>query len=534
MYSECLPFARIPHTTKLFNDFLHDFDRVKSFYACPPRSSEWLRDDSSRLSFDPQRRALVADILERQNRRFGAGPKTLHSIDRLRRGALAAVTGQQVGFLGGPLFSILKALSAVRLAHQAERAGVECVPVFWLATEDHDFDEIKTAVVQDKDGRLHTLCLDADHQPGAAVRTVILPESVTGTIEHIAQLLGDPDISNLLRDAYRPGLTVGDAFARLFTALFADFGVIVLDASDVALHQIAAPLYCSSIRHAEELDASLLERGKELQSAGYHEQVKVTPSSTVLFGTIDGARLPIHLANGSFLLGNEKLGIEQLVSRINEEPGSFSPNVLLRPVVQDFLLPTLAYIGGPAEVAYFAQAEVVYRILAGRVTPVLPRFSSTVIDPRARRILQRYGLSLPDMFEGPEHVTELIASQSLPSDLQSAFEDVNQKLQQALASIVAPLKVLDPTLVEASERAGNKMLYQLEHLRKRAASAELRSSDIVSRHAAHLNSSLFPHKDLQERVITGISFVGRFGLSLLTSLYEAAQQECLDHQVLYM
>lgn len=534
MNSECLPFSRIPHTSKLFNDYLHDFSRVSAFYARSPHPSEWIAEESTRINYDPQRRALVADVLERQNRRFGAGQKTLDSIDRLRRGALAAVTGQQVGFLGGPLFSILKALSSVRLADQAKRAGIDCIPVFWLATEDHDFDEIKTAVVQDNDGALHSATLEAEHMPGSAVRTVLLPESMTGVIDQIAGLLGDSETGNLLREAYRPGMTVGDAFARLFTALFADFGVIMLDASDPELHQIAAPLYCEAIRHARDLDEALLARGKELLSAGYHEQVKVTPSSTLLFGTVDGARTPIHITNGLFALGNSKLSADELLVRINAEPSSFSPNVLLRPVVQDFLLPTLAYSGGPAEVAYFAQAAVAYETLAGRITPVLPRFSATIVDPRAQRLLEQYRLSLPDMFEGPEHISELIASRSLPLDLQSAFEHAGQHLEKALVDVSAPLKVLDPTLLEAAERAGRKMRYQLGRLQKRAAAAELRRSGVVSRHAAHLNSALFPHKDLQERVITGISFIARFGPSLLTSLYDAAQQECLDHQVLYM
>ena len=534
MYSECLPFARIPHTSKLFNDYLHDFQQVASFYPRPPHPAEWLQDEASRVSYDPQRRAALADVLEAQNRRFGAGQKTLESLDRFRRGALASVTGQQVGFLGGPLFSILKALSAVRLADHARGANIDCVPVFWLATEDHDFEEIKSAVIQDADGGLHTVSLDAEHRPGAAVRTVVLPESITDSIEHVAQLLGDAETGNLIREAYRPGVTVGDAFAFLFTKLFAEFGVIMLDASDPALHRLAAPLYREAIRHARDIDALLLERGKQLHSAGYHEQVKVTPSSTLLFGTVDGARIPIHLSNGKFVIGSESLTAEELELRIQTDPASFSPNVLLRPVVQDYLLPTLAYSGGPAEVAYFAQAAVVYESLAGRVTPVLPRFSATVIDPRARRILDRYKISLLDIFEGPDHTSELLASRSLPSDLKSAFAHAGDLLKEALTEVAAPLKILDPTLVEASERAGSKMRFQLERLHKRAASAELRRSEIVARQASHLNSSLFPNKDLQERVIAGISFVARFGTPLLDTLYEAAQQECLDHQVIYM
>jgi bacillithiol biosynthesis cysteine-adding enzyme BshC len=534
VYSECLSFARIPHTSKLFCDFLYDFDRVRRFYARPPHASEWLREEAGRVSYDPQRRARIADILETQNRRFGASAKVLDSIERFRRGALAAVTGQQVGFLGGPLFSILKALTAVRVSEQATHAGVDCVPIFWLATEDHDFEEIRSAVVQDPDGKLHTISLDAEHKPGAPVRDVRLPDTIGELIDGVVKLLGDSEAGEFVREAYRPGETVGTAFARLFARLFAEFGVIMLDASDPALHEIAAPLYIEAIRKAPVLDKLLLERGRELQSGGYHEQVKVTPASTLLFGTVDGMRVPTHLADGGFMLGDEKLDVETLISRISKQPNQFSPNVLLRPVVQDFLLPTLAYSGGPAEVAYFAQADVVYETLLGRTTPILPRFSATIVDPRAKRILDKYGLSLTDLFGGPEHIQELMAARSLPSDMQAAFDNATAVAAQSLADITEALKVLDPTLVRASARAGNRMRYELERLRKRAANAELRRSETNARHAAHLNSALLPHKQLQERVIAGISFVARFGPSLLHSLYEAAQRDCLDHQIVYM
>jgi bacillithiol synthase len=532
--SECLPFTKIPHTTRLFTDFLYDPGRVKSFYSHPPHVSDWLKDESTRVRYDGERRAAVAAILERQNRQFGASAKVFDSIQRFRRGAVAAVTGQQVGFLGGPLFSILKALSAVRLAEQANELGMDCVPVFWLATDDHDFEEIRSAVVQDSNGGLHTLSLDNEHLPGAPMRDVRLDEGVTPIVNNVAGLVGNPEVAGILRQAYRPGETVGSAFARLFTILFAEYGVIMLDASDPELHRIAAPVYAQAISNAQELNAALLARGKELQGAGYHEQVKVTPSSTLLFGMADGARVPIHRSNGTFIVKDERLSADELAARVAANPDRFSANVLLRPIVQDFLLPTIAYVGGPAEIAYFAQAAVVYERILGRRTPVLPRFSATLVDARATRILQQYGMDITDLFHGPEHVSQLIASRSLPADLQTAFEDGTQLLERAIEGLTEPLRKLDPTLLGSATRAGNKMRHSLERLRKRAAAAELRRSEIIARHAAHLNASLFPHKDLQERVIAGISFAARYGESLLPVLYDAAQKDCLDHQVIFM
>lgn len=541
MQSGCLSFSAIPHTTKLFNDFLHDFPRVSSFYGIPAAfshkgfpsiSPSWLIDESKRVKYGDERRRLVADVLEGQNRSFGASPKALENIRRFREGASVAVTGQQVGFLGGPLFSILKAITAVRLAVEATKAGAECVPVFWLATEDHDFEEIRKAVVQDAEGSLHNVVLEAELLPGAPMSGARLTDAIVPVIEEVARLLGDSEASQFVREAYEPGQTVGTAFARLFARLFAEFGVVLLDASDPELHRVAAPIYKEAAIQAESLEAALVERGKALHAAGYHEQVKVASFSTLLFGIKGGARMPIHRENGSFILGGEKLTREELLARVDSDPAQFSANVLLRPVVQDFLLPTLAYSGGPAEVAYFAQAAVVYERLLGRVTPVVPRFSATLVDARAQRLLKKYDLSLADVLHGPEHTLELIAERSLPSDLQKSFDDAANVVDEALAKLMKPIQTLDPTLQGAAKRAGNKMRYQLNRLRMRAANAEVRQNEIIARHAAHLSTSLFPHKQMQERVIAGVSFLARYGPGLLHTLYACTERGCPEHQVI--
>jgi bacillithiol biosynthesis cysteine-adding enzyme BshC len=323
----------------------------------------------------------------------------------------------------------------------------------------------------------------------------------------------------------------------LFARLFADWGVILLDASDPELHRVAEPIYHAAIERAGELDDSLLARGKELESAGYHQQVKVTPSSTLLFTLKNGARVPVHRrANGShsidYLIGEDVFPQPELLRRITSAPQHFSANVLLRPVVQDFLLPTLAYTGGAAEVAYFAQAAVVYRALLGRVTPVIPRFSATIVEPKPKVLLDRYGLALLELFQGPEPLRQTLAAHALPQELQSAFDHAGVSLQQSLTAIRDSLARLDKTLVEAADNAGSKMHHQLEQLRARAARAELRQSEVLDRQAALLSNALYPNKTLQEREIAGIYFISRHGTDLLRQLYEFIHTDCLDHQII--
>jgi bacillithiol biosynthesis cysteine-adding enzyme BshC len=309
---------------------------------------------------------------------------------------------------------------------------------------------------------------------------------------------------------------------------------VLLDASDPELHQIAQPVYRAAVIGAEEIDNALLARGKELRAAGYHEQVKVTPSSTLLFEKRKGAREVIHRRDGGFIIGHDRVAQDELLAQIAAEPQRFSANVLLRPVVQDFLLPTIAYTGGPAEVAYFAQAAVVYEEVLGRVTPVLPRFSATLVDARAQRLLAKYRVSLPNLFHGPEAFRELLALRSIPGELDGDFTQAEEAVQASVAKVGASLEKLDPSLVEAAGRAGSKMLYQLRRLRARAGKAQLRRNEEVIRHADWLSSVLFPNKSLQEREIAGVSFLARHGRELLPRLYEAAKSDCPDHQIIHL
>jgi len=537
--SECLPFSQIPHTTRIFRDFLSGYPKVQQFYPRSAYFDEWFKDEVSTLRYDPERRQRVSAILERQNRSWGASEKTVENIARLRAGASAVVTGQQVGLFGGPLFSIFKALSAVKLADHATRSGIDCVPVFWLATEDHDLAEVNQVAIPGPDFSLQNLTAAVVGVQDAPVGTLRLDAEIQAVVEVAAGLLGPSEISDFLREAYRPDETLGSGFARLFAQLFADWGVILLDAADPELHSIAEPIYRTAVERAAGLDEALLARGTALEAAGYHQQVKVTPSSTLLFTLRNGARVPVHHrvnGNGStdFVIEEERLSQTELLSRVASSPQSFSGNALLRPVIQDYLLPTLTYIGGSAEVAYFAQAAVVYEALLGRVTPIVPRFSATILDAKPTMLLERYGLRLPDLFPGPEALRELMASRTLPKELQLAFDQAESSLEKSMAAITEGLAKLDSTLVDSATNAASKMQYQFGQLRSKAARAELRQTEVLTRKADFLSNLLYPNKALQEREIAGAYFLARHGMEFLRDVYETIRPDCLDHQIITM
>jgi bacillithiol biosynthesis cysteine-adding enzyme BshC len=524
--TECLPFSSIPHTGRLFDDYLNAFDRVKQFYARPPLSQDWWADEIQKIQYPAERRQAVAAILERQNREFGAGAKTLANIQRLRDGSAAVVTGQQVGLFGGPLFCILKALTAVIMA---EKAGA--VPVFWMATEDHDLEEVNTVKLPAGD-HLKKFTVNVPHREGAPVGTIEFTDEIAAAVQQVEAIFGKSEISELLAASYRKSETFGTAFARFYTKVFSDLGVIFLNPLDPELHRIAQPVFRAALEKSEEINHALLERNKELEAAGYVAQVKVTPSHTLCFYYDDGARTPVKHYDKEFFVSERKLAAAELIKETERCPERFSANVLLRPVVQDYLLPTLCYIGGPAEVAYFAQIEVVYRKLAGRLTPIVPRIFATLIEPRQAKLMDRYQLSLPDLFNAPEKTRELVGSRALPESILKSFDQAAEHVEQALSLIQGPLEKLDKTLVDAAENAGTKMRYQLQTIRDKAARAETRKNSEVMQHADELVTALYPNKDLQEREVGAVYFLLKYGLSVVEQIKAAVQTGCGEHQVI--
>jgi bacillithiol synthase len=540
--SQCIAFSRIPHTSRLFDDYLHNFEKVNQFYARPPFSRDWWQDEITKIQYPAERRQRVAAILERQNREFGAGEKTLANIERLRQGAPALVTGQQVGLFGGPLFTILKAVTAVKFAEE-----VNAVPVFWLATEDHDYEEISSVNFPAGD-HLQKFTVNVPHAEGAPVGTVVFTDEITAAVAQVEAIAGRSEISEMLAAGYRKGETFGTAFAKFYARALADLGIVFLNPIDPELHRIAQPVYRAALERAEEINQALLKRNDELEAAGYHAQVNVTPSHTLCFYFENGVRTPVRqqgaftpesaksalsgIPVSEFLIGERKLSAAELLEETERCPERFSANVLLRPIVQDHLLPTLAYFGGPAEIAYFAQIEVVYRKLAGRLTPILPRIFATLLEPRHAKLLDRYQLDLTDLFAGPEKFRELVASRALPESILKSFDSAAEHLEQSLSSIRQPLEKLDKTLVDAAENAGSKMRYQLQGLRDKAARAEARKNGEVLHHAEELITALYPNKELQEREIGSAYFLLKYGTEILNQIRTQARSGCGEHQVI--
>jgi bacillithiol biosynthesis cysteine-adding enzyme BshC len=504
---------QLPHTTKLFRDYVTDFPKLSSFYSHPPDLIQ-VAIEAKKIQFPAERRRKITDILRAQNGQFGGSAKTQQNLDRLANGAVAIVSGQQVGLFGGPAFSLYKALSAIHTARQLSEDGIDAVPVFWMATEDHDVDEVRHATFF-AGGKLHRLELPKPAMADVPVGRVLLGTEITDLVQFASSLLSGPDSSSLaeiLQLAYTPTATYGGAFAQLFASIFTDEGLILLDPLDERLHRVAAPILRQALEQRDELNALLLARGKDLEHAGYAAQVNVTSRSTVVFSMEDGQRKVISTANGdSFSSGRHTASRDEWLQKLENYPELFSPNALFRPVVQDFLLPTAAYFGGPAEIAYYAQSQVLYEKLLGRMPVILPRADFTLVDPKAVRILNRYHLEVEDVWQGRQTLRKRMYRENLPKKLTRQFNSTLRRMETSTKKLHGAIAKVDPTIQGAIARAEKRIRYQIEKLREKTGASLDRHDKLVEQQEQFLENLLYPEKRLQSRDLCFLPFLSRWG-----------------------
>lgn len=532
MSCSCLRHTELPHTSKLFSDLVYHFDRVRGFYHYPPLSPDSFTAAAKQVRLDPQHRAKLVDALSRQN--ATAEPTVQRNLDRLSRpDTLVVASGQQVGLFSGPVFTIYKALSAARLADELTERGIPAVPVFWLATEDHDLDEVNHVWVFDASSRPIRLHAAAAYAPFQPVGDVKLDGAATAELKAaLADLPFGAEVSELAAQTYADGATFGTGFKHLLSRLLAAHGVLLLDPQAPDMRHLAAPVVAQAIEHAPELTAALLARGKELESGGYHIQVHMEEKTSLFFLMEEGRRRHLWRSGDSYTANGATYSQAEMRRRLERSPEDFSPNALLRPVVQDYLLPTLAYIGGPAELAYLAQAEVLYRRLLGRMPVALPRASFTILDARAEKLLSRYGLAVTDAMHGPAPLEERIAATLVPAALQRAFHSGGEQIGQALGAVQTELLKFDSTLADALAKSRRKIEHQFSKIQAKAARETLLRSERARAEAAYLSNLIYPEKTLQERLYSVLPFLARHGMGLTEQLYGAIRFDCPDHRVL--
>jgi bacillithiol biosynthesis cysteine-adding enzyme BshC len=534
---DCSPITVAPGLSRLFLDFCAGSESAQPFYASLPPGTGW----QTPPLFPPHRPELIR-LLAEQNPSPAARP----ALEALRDGAGAVVTGQQVGLLGGPLFTPFKAATAVARARQATAAGHPHVAIFWLASEDHDFEEINHVTFPAR-RELRKLVYSGAVEAALPAGRIVLDESILSLVDQARELLGDSAATDALAAAYQPGRTFAQAFAAFYSAAFAAQGLLVIDASSRAIHRIGAPVLRAAIERADELHAALLERNAQLEAASYHAQVAVGPQSSLLF-LIDqnpGARLALKRIQptaaepaGLWQAGRQGLSTADLVGILESEPERISPSALLRPVFQDFLLSTSLTIGGPAEIAYFAQSAVLFERILGRLTPAQPRFSGTLVEPAIAELLRKHELSVERVFqesaEGPTALAQLLAARSMPIEGKRKLAAAGNAMDAELTALVEWMASMDQGLGQSAEAGASKMRYQMNRLRTLAANFQLQREATLGRHAEAITLALYPEGVLQERVHGAAYYFAKYGFELAQELSAQAVDSCPGHTVVWL
>ncbi len=532
--SDCYPIDVAPGLSRLFLDYCAGAPEVRPFFSSLPRDTGWQQRGPV-----PEHWGDVVEVLAEQNPSAAAAP----SLAALRSGAGTVLTGQQVGLLGGPLYTPFKAATALARARQATALGRPHVAVFWLATEDHDFAEINHVTFPSRK-ELRKLVYGKTPAVPVPVGGVVLDATVEPLIEQAWELLGASDAMDALAEAYKPGRTFGQAFAEFYTKAFAAQGLLVLDAAGSEIHRLGAPVLRAAIERADELHAALVERNKALEAAGYHAQVAVTPESSLLF-LIDarsGARLSLKRLpasagepNDLWQAGRERYTTADLLGVLAAEPQRISPAALLRPVFQDYLLGTSLIVGGPAEIAYFAQSAVLYERILGRTTAAEPRLSATLIEPAIGELLRKRELGLDRVFkENADSLAQLLAARAMPVEGKRKLSAAGTALDAELGPLLEYLKAMDAGLGRSGETAASKMRYQMNRLRRLAANFEMQREESLRRHADAIERALMPDGILQERVHGAAYYFARYGFALAETLTELASDPCPGHKAIWL
>ena len=536
--ADCYPITVAPGLSRLFLDHCSGSAAARPFYPALQPDGRW----QARPAL-PEHWPQMVKLLAEQNPAAQPGTAAGAALESLAQGAGTVVTGQQVGLFGGPLFTPFKAATALARARTATAEGRPHAAIFWLATEDHDFAEINH-VVFPAGRELKKLVYAKTPAVPRPVGGVVLDDSIKPLVEQAWELLGYSDAMEALAAAYQPGRTFAQAFAEFYSKAFAAQGLLVLDAGGREVHRLGAAVLRAGLERADELHAALLERNRALQAAGYHAQVAVGPQSSLLFlmDERSGARVALKRTApsaqepaGLWQAGRQSWSTAELVGILEAEPERISPSALLRPVFQDLLLSTSLTIGGPAEIAYFAQSAVLFERILGRVTPAQARFSATLIHPAVGELLRKHELTLERVFaETQDSLAQLLAARAMPVEGKRKLAAAGNALDAELKPLQEWMSALDAGLGRSAETAASKMRYQMNRLRRLAANFQLQRDASLGRHAQAICQALYPGGVLQERVHGAAYHLAKHGLDLAEELTMRAANACPGHTAIWL
>ena len=537
-----LSFKEIEGTSKLFLDFLYNFEKVAPYYCADFRNIERFRINAGNIAGREYERETLINILSDQNKAFGIGEKTFNNINKLANNRTCVVfTGQQVGVLTGPLYTIYKTLTTIKLAeYLSKELEIDVIPIFWMASDDHDFEEVSHIHIIDKDNHISKFYYQPEDMPDN------IPMAFFNMDENIKSFTADvmdnlPEtkylgaIRELAEKAYQPDRRLCDAFGIMLGNLFKDSGLVIVNPADVRIKKLAAPIYKQEIENFEQSNEIIFSANQELNALGYHQQVTRVENYLNLF-YFTGERARIGFEDGYYFIDGvqKKFSKEELLETVDENPNYFSPNVLLRPVSQDYIFPTLAYIGGPAEVAYFAQIKDLHNLFGVQCPIVYPRITATIVDQNSLRTVEKYNLKLLDLKDEKKvqaKIKELIES-LIPDGLSNKMERDREEIIARILELDSYLEDLDQGVRKTVQKSKGKVEYELKSLREKILKAFKKQNDTLVNSVTRTADFLFPEASLQERHLNVLTFINKYGPEFVDLISPHLQLDRHDHQII--
>ena len=534
-----IPTNKLPNISSLVHDYFYEYDKVSEFFAGNFRDQAAYSLQTEKVRSRDLPREQLAALLKEQNLSYGCGAQTVGNIKKfIQDEACAVVTGQQVGLFSGPLYTIFKALTAIKLAESLNQNSLGCfVPVFWLASNDHDFAEINHITLLDKENRID----DIKYQGHSAslktpVSKVVLSAEISNCIQRLKDLTHDsefkPEILSQLGTAYQAGRSFVEAFAQWMTRLFKSYGLIFIDAAHPDLKDLGKDVFYAEIAQNSPSTQCALETSRKLRKKNYSTQIQLHEGILNLFLAED-ERNSIQFRGDDYSIKGrpQTFKKDELLQLLEKQPHKFSPNVLLRPLYQDTLLPTVAYVGGLSEVAYFAQMKEVYEKFNLPMPIIYPRKSLTLIEKKVDKALKTYSLKVQDIWQNADVKINEIAKEKIPKSLDKAFQTTASHLDKDLTDIKQETLAFEPTLEKSVDLTIGKIHHQIRLLEKKILKASKKQNIIITQRIHLAKSSLYPNQRLQERLFNITPFLIKYGFTLMERLYQAVDIKHHDHQL---
>jgi len=542
-----IPYSSLPSYSNLFINYTDNFEAIRKFYEydfknyeeifkCIELKKETYQTDKNFFRND------ICEILKTQNSEFNSGDKTFENIKLLgEHDTFAVVTGQQLGFLTGPYYTILKALNTIQLSDKLNSRFSEYkfVPVFWLESDDHDFTEINNVNIISKENEIKNIKYfeNGTEQEKYLKPTgnIVLDKFIEEFINNIEDSFNKSDFSEELfaniRECYKEGVTVKTSFAKFMNYVLQNKGLVLIDPSDNKIKSLLKPVFEKELMTSPMSCEAVINTSVELEK-NYAAQVK--PKAINLFYIHEGNRYLLEpRENEIYALKNsrQKISKTEMFDILESNPERFSWNVVTRPVCQDYLLPTVAYIGGPSEVAYFGQFRDVYKLYEITMPVIYPRTSVTIIENRIEKFLQKYNLKFEELFDIKE-ISKKLLKQDSEIDSEEIFSKMKEELTGLFYFYEKELTKIDVNQTASFSKKNQQFLESLNIAKEKYIGLQSKNNEVVSNQLNKVLLNVYPGEVLQERVFNIVYFLNKYGLNIIDKLTNQISISEFSHQLI--